>query len=339
MRCMSLYKRGGTYSSRIMRGGVTITRSLGVRDKNAARRLEASIITRLAEGKFGLVEPPTFEAFCTDFLNYVVSRVSPATYVAYTKAVTVLTSLPELATRRLDRINAALADRFIDYRREAGDAIETINLRIRVLRRILHVAAERELITKVPRLHGLAGGNQREFVISDTDETLLVEAAVHPTMKDLIPFYAETGLRREEACELLWPDVGDEEKYIQVKDGKTKNSRRRIPLSAKAQAIIRLRKQNRKPGVPFVFTRHEGLHGISPDWATHNFAAARDKAGISKECVLHSTRHTAATRLGNLGVSPSVLQKLFGWSNIMMAMRYCHPDSEQLTKAIERLNK
>ena len=56
--------------------------------------------------------------------------------------------------------------------------------------------------------------------------------------------------------------------------------------------------------------------------------------GLPKELVLHSTRHTAASKLGAAGVSPFVLCKLMGWSNIQMAQRYCHPDRAQMETAI-----
>lgn len=367
-RTMSLYKRGNRMWSRIMHEGTVYRRALGTGDRNVARRLEAALHTQIAEGKVGITRPPVFEAFCTDFLSYAAPRVRPATYVAYTKAILSLCSLPELASARLDRVNMQQVDKFVAKCTESGLAVATINLRIRVLRRILHVAAERDLITKVPRLHGLKGEVQRELTLSESDEQRIIEAGwritwklgkkgvpmekeivMHPTMKALLPFLVDTGLRIGEACALTWADVtlNGETGTIKVSKNmnelgdiaecKTKLSHRTIPLTRRVVGILStLRGPCFDPTAP-VFTREYGT--ISPVWAGSWFRKACRVLGLPKGLVLHSTRHTFCTRLGKAGASAFEIQKLAGHSGIQISARYAHPDSEQLTRAIDRLNK
>src|SRR4051812_43127324 len=145
-----IYRRGDVYWSRFKRSGTMHRRSLGVTRKSDAQRLETILKVRIAEGKLGLVHPPTFEEFCTDFLNYVCKRVKPETYRAYTNAALALKNFPDIGNTRLDLITAEMMDRFVGKCSEKGNAIATINLRLRVARRILHLAAERGIITKVP---------------------------------------------------------------------------------------------------------------------------------------------------------------------------------------------
>ena len=68
------------------------------------------------------------------------------------------------------------------------------------------------------------------------------------------------------------------------------------------------------------------------------FTAARRKAGVGRDIVLYSARHTFATRVlaatGNL----AVLMKAMGHASPRTAMIYQHPGLEAVRQAIDQAN-
>ncbi len=55
------------------------------------------------------------------------------------------------------------------------------------------------------------------------------------------------------------------------------------------------------------------------------------------EFVLHSLRHTYATRLGEAGAGAFTIMRLTGHSSITVSQRYVHPTPEAMEGAVDRL--
>lgn len=333
---MSLYKRGNVYWSRIKHRGVLRRRSLQVSTRLEALKREAAFRIQLTEGRFGLQKAPTLVEFTEKFINYLPARVAPETYRAYMAAWKRAQEFLPLANARLDEIDTPLLDQYSAHLKGAGLSTGSINLQLRVIRRALSLAKEWRIISHKPTVHLLRGENTREYVISEADEPKIIEAIHHPTVKALIPFMIDTGLRRSEACALTWTDVT--ETTLTVQKGKTKNARRTIPLTDRAQGILKALLVKKTDGSKHIFTQRGGLLGIGEHYVYTVFKDAARKVGLPEECVLHSTRHTFCTRLGKAGCSPFELMKLAGHGSITISARYCHPDTEQLTNAISKLN-
>lgn len=340
---MSLYRRGNVWWSRIEVNKHPHQFSCKTSNKNTARAVEAQERTRLLKHATGL-SSLTLSEFNKQFFNDGifgrVAKTSVRYYVCYWQTL----EQSPLGTVRLDRIGTAEVDQFITWRRKKNVAVTTINHSLRVLRRALRLAAEWKLLARPPKIKLLKGEHEREYVLSDA--TVQLFAAEKGVIGKVVPFLVDTGLRRRELCGLQWPHVNLDEKWIQITKSKSKAGRRRIPLTARAVKIL--------TGLPhdsdFVFTNEK--RPITLDWISHEFLRAKRRINAAKDgekpedvkrralpddCVLHSCRHTAATRAGKAGASPFALQKLFGWSSIQMAMRYCHPDQEQLESVIARL--
>ena len=66
------------------------------------------------------------------------------------------------------------------------------------------------------------------------------------------------------------------------------------------------------------------------------FKLALIKAGI-KNFRFHDLRHTAGTRLGEMGIPVQVISKILGHSDIRTTMRYVHPE-DSLREAVEKLS-
>jgi integrase len=211
-----------------------------------------------------------------------------------------------------------------------------VNGSLRILKLALRLAEDWKLIQKVPKIKLLTNENSRDYLIS---EEVLQEMITHekctPLLKDLLPFLVDTGLRRGEATSLLWSEVGFTPKrnaklgYVHITRGKTKSAKRDVPLTDRANEIlVRLK--------PLATT--EFVFGGCTDMAvTMQFIRLRDAMKL-KGCVLHSTRHTFCTRLGEANVNAYTIMALAGHADIKTSTKYTHPTGAAAENAINALN-
>jgi site-specific recombinase XerD len=185
----------------------------------------------------------------------------------------------------------------------------------------------------------LTGERSREFIISEELLATMVSKAT-PVMRQLLPFLIDTGLRISEAVDLTWETVSLEPKqdaqrgWVYVAKGKTKAAQRYVPLTARAVAILAERKTKRTTG--YVWTLKHGRR-LNRMWASKLFHAIAKAKGLPWDCVLHSTRHTFCTRLGESGCDVFSLKQLAGHSSVVISQRYCHPTPSRLESAIRAL--
>lgn len=331
---MSLYLRGKIWWSRIEVDGIPHQFSTKETNKTKAGWAESRKRDELIAG-LGLA--PTLKDFSDRFLKYLPARVSKQTEHFYTYHLKPLLEFPALANSRLDHINAAVIADFVQWRKGTL-AVATVNHNLRTLRRVLHLAVEWEVITKAPKIKLLTGENQREYVLSDATIEQFYKRGT--TMGRLVAFLCDTGLRRSEAADLTWAAVNLPLRSIEVRKGKTKYSRRRIPLTRRAERILTdIKEQQRDAGIEtdYVFslkTSTGGRDHVTPTWMSHTFLEIRRALKLPDACVLHSTRHTFCTRLGERGADAFAIQKLAGHSSIVISQRYVHAQGPRLNTAI-----
>lgn len=164
----------------------------------------------------------------------------------------------------------------------------------------------------------------------NAEEQKKLRAVLEPSKKPLwrcLLFILETGLRSGEARALNWSDVhlDVEHPYIVINSTmtvdengdvirgsspKTKSSIRKIPISAKAQGILRTT-PHLGDGVFLGLMNHERLEASS---LRYNLRIACDRAGIERKSV-HALRHTFATNQYYKGTNIKVISKLLGHAN------------------------
>ncbi|HEY6302803.1 MAG TPA: integrase [Terriglobales bacterium] len=334
-----LIKRGRVWQSRIMMAGFLHQKSLKTRDKQEALRREAVFRLELTSGDFGLTAGKmlTLHAFEERFFNALEIKVKPRSMKYYKDAWKPMMQ-HSIAWTRLDRITVAVIEDF-KQKRAKDVAVVTLNHSLRTLRRALRLANDWNLINKVPKIALLPNEHQREFTI---DEKLLGKMLAHekctPSLRGLLPFLIDTGLRMGEALALEWPAVDLKKKTVTVVGGKTKFARRTIPLTQRAfNTLTDLRAkaetqhgEDHPSGTVF---QEFGTHF----YLNHQMSTLRKAMKLPDDCVLHSTRHTFCTRLGASGVDAFTLQKLAGHSSITVSARYVHPDAHNMAAAIARL--
>jgi integrase len=341
---VTLYKRGSIWWSRFEHRGQVLQRTTRCRAKKDAVQVEAAWRTALAKGEVGIfdyAQSTTLSAFKTRFLEYLPAHVAPRTVRNYTEHMAIICAYPQLGNARLHQIDPAIVQGFIEDRLEHVMPA-TVNTYIRTLHRALAIAAEWKLIGRAPKLKMLKGERQREFIIS---EALLSQFLTQCSagMTRLLPFLIDTGLRISEACNLTWdtvslePKQGAERGWVFVAKGKTKNATRYIPLTVRAAGVLSECRKIAKPSTPFVFTAYDGRRRMGRNWVSQQFTAMRDTMGLPWDAVLHSTRHTFCTRLGEAGADAFTIQRLAGHSSIVISQRYVHPTPARLEQAIGML--
>jgi integrase len=352
---MSVYKRKDSeyYWFKFTFRGRSYQRPSRVKNKREAEKIEAAFRTKLANGEVGLEEvapAPALRDFEQQFIDFIETRHAskPATVSFYANRLQRLLKWQPLRDARLDRIDEALIERYIGLRRkEVG--IVAVNRELATLRRLLHKAHEWKVIKAVPKIRLLPGERIRDFVLDHAMEQRYL-AACPPQLREIAIVLLDTGLRIGEALALQWPDVHLEPAgnarygWIKVKDGKSKNARRTVPLTTRAEHLLREKQQVAKS--PWVFpgdSRDRPVLGTSVGHM-HAQVCRPKKAGktvhlFPREFVPHSMRHTALTRLGQAGADAFTIMKLAGHSSITVSQRYVHPTGETVQLAFDRLEE
>jgi integrase len=349
---MAIFKRGKTYYYNFWWEGQHIQCSTKQGNPRIARQIEAAHKTALAKGDAGIFErkpAPILREFAERFKEAIEVRCSdkPATIDFYKSKLDRLLEFQPLASAKLDRIDEALIERYVQARSNTvigkGKTNKklspaSINRELATLRRLLYLAKEWKLILSVPMIRMLAGERIREFVLNHDQERDYLDFSPHP-LKDAALLILDTGLRVSEAVNLAWSDVYLEPignakyGYIRIRSGKTKNAKRNVSLTARVRDMLIARHSSNSEWVfpgdtedPFLATS-----------LNHQHIKIRRLLGLSEDFVIHSLRHTMLTRLGEAGVDAFTIMKIAGHSSITVSQRYVHPSPESLERAFERL--
>jgi integrase len=158
-----------------------------------------------------------------------------------------------------------------------------------------------------------------------------------------------TGMRRGELLGLHWKDINYKNKTITIRhslvqtdDGpllqdtvKTDNSYRTIEISDKVIEVLKTHRKRQAQemlalGSPdsykadLVFTASTG-NWVSPSNMDKYFRGAVRRSGLQEIGGMHALRHTYATRMLELGMSPRYVQERLGHANITITLgTYSH---------------
>ncbi|MGD0651089.1 MAG: site-specific integrase [Verrucomicrobiia bacterium] len=150
-------------------------------------------------------------------------------------------------------------------------------------------------------------------------------------LKTLVLAGADTGFRAGELRSLRWQDVDFARGTVSVASYYTKNGDpRNNPMTKRLEQALREWKDaagNRADGLVF-----------GPQQWRKAFERAKKLAGLGKDVVFHSLRHTYISRLVMAGVDIRTVQELAGHRTITMTMRYAHLGPERKKRAVARLD-
>jgi integrase len=351
---MAVYKHGKTYWYDFTFDGTRHQGSCKTRNQAVAKRVEAKKRLELTYDHHGMVAPkatPNFKVFAEGrFLDHMrdVHKGKPRTIQYYEEKVRRLVETPEFAQARLREIDGDRIERHISRRAGQQRKPASINRELATLRHILRTAADWNLLRQVPKIIQLPGESQREFVLTYDIERMYLEHVSEP-LKGAAILMLDTGLRPGECVHLEWerhirftPAPNAQFGYVMVTEGKTKNAKRNIPLTARAKEILEERRAL-FPKAKWVFPGQRKGKPLTI-WALDNLHAKVRRETIDdqnqpvfpKEFVVYSLRHTFGTRLGESGAPPFTIMKLMGHASITTSQKYSHPTPEHLELVMAR---
>jgi integrase len=269
------------------------------------------------------------------FLPFVgASTLAEQSMLYYQAGWRMLKSKP-VADLRLDSITTSVADTL-----ELEGTGSNQNCALRTLRRMLSLAHEYGILQAAPRIK-LRKENQRTAIWDAKSEEALLKVAPQP-LKDVFLICHDSGMRPDEVISLRWDDILWNKSLMFVREGKTRKSTRHVPLSDRVRDALRIRAEKAKlTEVEWVFPakRKKTKTGHIMHTAIEKpFRKARKDAGLPKELVLYSARHSFATdlldRTGNLKLVMDVL----GHESVTTTQKYLHPSLKNIAEIVNQRN-
>lgn len=316
--------------------------------------------------------------FDTWLKEYKKDNIRPSTYASYENIVRVHIK-PHLGKAYLRELRPEQVQKFYNERKFAGLSSRTIrNIHV-IIHEALDQALKNNLVVRnVSEATTLPKQEKKEMrVLTPEEQSRFLSVLSKDKAGIIFKLDLATGLRRGELLALKWKDLDLKEGILRVngslsrtkvnfdsktagkktaiiiQEPKTKKGKRTIPLfgsivadlkehkAAEKEKLISLGwddikiKQHFKDG--FVFTNELGGH-IEPRNLTRKFYSLVKAAGIPKTN-LHALRHSLATRLLEMSISPKVVQEILGHSTITLTLdTYSHVMPELKKEAVDKLS-
>lgn len=289
-------------------------------------------------------EVPTLAAFIPRYVegHCNANRQRPAT-IKEKNRVLAGYLVPSLGRRRLDRISAEDIQRFKGQYGHLKNS--TVNAMLALLRNLLNVAVEWDVIDKPPVRIKMLKKPSPDFHFYDFDEfDRLVLAAEHQgsTKLAMVLLGGEAGLRCGEIIGLQWSDVDLERDTLSVvrsvwrgHEGPPKSGRSRtVPLAPRLKAALVQHRHLRGPRVLYTQPGTSPCAGTIRDWLID----VQEAIGM-EPCGPHVLRHTFCSHLAMQGAPPRVIQELAGHQSLSTTEQYMHLAPAAVKDAIERLRR
>jgi integrase len=227
-------------------------------------------------------------------------------------------------------LNTDALDGYVLKLQAGGNSNSTVNRKLAAISKMLHVAVDRDKLTKVPKLPRQKEPKGRVRYLTEVEETAilsLLDAWDQPVLKDAFILLVDTGIRRGEMFSLVPEWVGEDGKSITLWENKN-DTPRTVPLTLRAQEVVARRMEGVTQGRP--------LFAFSPRWLNANWDRVRWHLELD-DVTPHIFRHTCASRLVQRGVALAVVQQWLGHKTITVTLRYSHLAPTSLSDAVNVL--
>jgi integrase len=234
----------------------------------------------------------------------------------------------------LEEVDELAIDNYIAALKKRGCSDATINRKMAKLGKGLRLAAERNIINRKPKIPRYRETEHRLRFLSVEEEQKILRYAEERDDQILavaVPVLVDTGLRLSEFLRIKCRDVADGQNILVYK---TKNGRpRSVPMTDRVKAIIKKVLANRfeRPDC-VVFRDH------TDTLLRHRWNRCRYTLGFD-DVVLHTFRHTCASRLVQNGVHLRIVKQWMGHETITITERYAHLRPVDLENAASILSK
>lgn len=176
--------------------------------------------------------------------------------------------------------------------------------------------------------------SKRERIATPDEEKRLLDASP-PHLRAILITALQTGMRKGEIIKLKWNNIDMENNNITIDKSNSKSKKtRKLPINTLLRRLL-LEQKLKNGSSEYVFLTPKGEPYAREDSLNQSYRAALNKADI-QGLRFHDLRHTAGTRLGEMGVPIQVIQEILGHADIRTTMRYVHPGAS-IRDAVEKL--
>jgi integrase len=248
---------------------------------------------------------------------------------------------PYLGSMRVDQISTFTLQKFRAHCMKQGVAESTVNRILATYRRMgRRLVKWRVISSPFPAIKLRKEHNARDYVISEVEEQLLLEAALRdgsPYIWLFIKLGLATSLRHSEILRARFENFDPERRRlrVQVKGGRW----RRQPLTRSITEILANESEIAKDPKGWVFPSPRAKSG-HVESMNEAFARCVKAAGMDPLVVVpHTMRHTAITRLAATGADIKTIQEFSGHESLTMVLRYVHAQDRAIDSALDRLEQ
>lgn len=332
---MAVYKRGdkGVFYMNFTVDGVRVTRSTGKFTKKEAKLVEAVEKKRMMVD--GALSPREKAARMP--LSVAIQRVYDERWKdnkdglkSQRIAERVVYLIGDIPIRKIDEETIKLLVRLLEG---SGVKGATVNRYLATIKTLLrhhqqpweHIKLKKEskgrirVLTKEEELTVVS-------LLRDTDHN--GKRSYYPEAADLVEVLVDTGCRLSEILNLKYEDINWDTNLISIWINKG-DKPRSIPMTKRVRGILSTR-QDGNWLKPFTID----IYQAQKAW---NWARRRMMLDDDREFVMHSLRHTCATRLLDRGVDLYTVKEWLGHSTIQVTERYAHLKPDKLVTAAEAL--
>lgn len=216
---------------------------------------------------------------------------------------------------------------------DEGNSGATINRKLSALSVLLTIAEDEGWIDRAPKLPRQSENKHRIHFFDNAEEAKMLAECERLGLSDLhdfIVFGIDTGFRRSELLGLTVSDCDNGKAVLHA--GETKSGlARSVPLTARANAIVQKR---RDMGYTKLFQYMSDAQ-LRKRWDT-----LKESLGYSdhNHFIVHTLRHTCASRLAMAGKNATFIQTWMGHSSIMVTQRYMHLAKDALLEGADALD-
>jgi integrase len=326
-----LYRRGKTWHYDFTVAGRRQRGTTHQTSESRARKIESKLMEEAERRGPSAVlrRAPLLCDFATRFLEWVdqARHLAPKSRRYYRVGWNQIRGTP-LMGMNLDRITTEELDSLA-----LEGSPSYVNQALRTLRRLLGKAAEWKVIAAAPRIKLLKELGREQTIDLEAEGKLL--AVAKQPMKDVLIIIQDTGMRPEEVFRIQLENIDWSRRVIFNPHGKTRASRRRVPISERMLDLLMLRCRSRREGWLFPSRRAAEGHLTT---VAKQFREARSETGLPRSLVLYCARHTFGTAAYEATGNLAMVMKVMGHTDVRTSMRYQHPVLDSIREAIDLRN-
>lgn len=335
-RTPGLFKRGGVWHVDKQIGGRRLCQSSGTDCLEEAERYLARLMEESRNARvYGVRPTRTFEKAAAKYVLENQHKRSLGDDISRLKSL-----VPAIGETALDRLHIGTLQPWIAARRRQGVSTGTINHGLKVVRRILNLAAQEWIdehgltwLHVAPKIRLLPDTEKRQPYPLSWDEQARLFKALPAHLAAMALFSVNTGCRDQEVCKLRWEwevPVPELDTSVFIVPGRyVKNAEDRlIVLNRIATSVVEAQRGKHATHV-FAYRDEPLTRMLNSAWLR-----ARKAVGLPQARV-HDLKHTFGRRLRAAGVSFEDRQDLLGHRSGRITTHY---SAAELSKLIEAAN-